>query len=216
MESPILMAFVLGIVSACSFPLGALTSAFWKPSDRALAVLLAFGGGALLAALTMDLVGAALDRGDFWFLAPGCILGSVLFIQLNHLVNARGGFLRKTSTTFNYIRSRERHKFKRVASHIGRIDIFQDLPPQELEELAAAVFSREYRKGTTLYHQNDPSSQLYIIETGAVEVLDPQKGMHPFHRPRQNDAFGRLGNPARDGSGHHNRYAPLDPPASGF
>ena len=48
---------------------------------------MAFGGGALLAALTIDLVGAALSRGHFYPLAAGCILGGLLFIALNRVVN---------------------------------------------------------------------------------------------------------------------------------
>ena len=55
-DSSIYIAFSYGIISACSLPLGCLTTLFWKPSDRAIAFLMAFGGGALLAALTIDLV----------------------------------------------------------------------------------------------------------------------------------------------------------------
>jgi len=89
----------MGIVSAVSLPLGALSAMRWKPSDRAQAVLMAVGGGALLAALTIDLVGSALAQGHFYFLAVGAVLGGLLFIGLNQLVNRHGGFLRKTSTT---------------------------------------------------------------------------------------------------------------------
>jgi len=49
-EPHIFIAFIIGIVSACSLPLGTITSVFWKPGDRAIAFLMAFGGGALLAA----------------------------------------------------------------------------------------------------------------------------------------------------------------------
>src|SRR5262245_21396961 len=80
-------AFIVGIVSACSFPLGALTAAVWKPKDWALAFLLAFGGGTLLAALTIDLVGSALAKGHFSTLALEGITGELLFIGLNQGVN---------------------------------------------------------------------------------------------------------------------------------
>lgn len=52
---------MMGLISVCSLPLGTLTSAVWKPGNRALAVLMAFGSGALLAALTIDLIGSALE-----------------------------------------------------------------------------------------------------------------------------------------------------------
>ena len=91
----ILVAFIIGIFSACSLPLGTITSAFWKPGDRAIAFLMAFGGGALLAALTIDLVGSALEKGHFHILALGCIIGSLLFIGLNRIINDHGGFYEK-------------------------------------------------------------------------------------------------------------------------
>ena len=56
-------------------------------TERTVAFLMAFGGGALLAALTLDLVGSALALGHFPALAIGCVLGGLLFIGLNHVVN---------------------------------------------------------------------------------------------------------------------------------
>ena len=52
------MAFIFGLLSACSFPLGALSSSVWKPRDRSLAFLLRVWRR-ILAALTIDLVAPA-------------------------------------------------------------------------------------------------------------------------------------------------------------
>jgi|GEM_PF-4025786 zinc transporter ZupT len=62
-EPLVFKALIVGVISACSLPMGAVTSFFWKPGDRTVAFLMAGGGGALLAALTIDLVGEALERG---------------------------------------------------------------------------------------------------------------------------------------------------------
>ncbi len=78
-ESHIFLAFIIGLISALSLPLGTITSAFWKPGDRVMAFLMAFGGGALLAALTIDLVGSALKKGHFQVLAIGCIFRSFFY-----------------------------------------------------------------------------------------------------------------------------------------
>ena len=40
-------------MSACSLPLGTLTTLIWRPDDRSVGILMSFGGGALLAALTI-------------------------------------------------------------------------------------------------------------------------------------------------------------------
>ena len=59
-------AFWVGVVAAVSLPLGALTSRWWVPEERTVAALMAFGGGALLAALSVDLVAPALEDGHFY------------------------------------------------------------------------------------------------------------------------------------------------------
>lgn len=98
-ESILLTALLMGVVSASSLPLGAITANFWRPSDRINAQIMAFGGGALLAALTIDLVASAVSKGHFYPLAAGAVIGGLLFLMLNQIVNDYGGFLRKASTT---------------------------------------------------------------------------------------------------------------------
>ena len=188
----IFIAFIIGIVSACSLPLGAITSAFWKPGDRAIAFLMAFGGGALLAALTIDLVGSALKKGHFHILSVGCIVGSFLFIGLNHIINEHGGFLRKASTTVYHIRRKGRKRFKRILSHVRRIDLFNNLPEKEAEELISCFIRQEYHKGATLYQKNDSCKHLYIIESGKIDLLDPKEDMRPFSNLEKNDVFARM------------------------
>jgi zinc transporter ZupT len=80
-------AFIAGIISSCSMPLGAVTALFWKPKNRALAFLIAFGGGALLGAVTIDLIGSAKEKGHIWELIVGSIIGSLFFTFVNQMVN---------------------------------------------------------------------------------------------------------------------------------
>jgi zinc transporter ZupT len=76
LEPKTLEALVVGLISGASLPLGAMTSLFWTPGRRVLAFLMAFGGGALLAALTIDLVASSVAKGHFPALAAGCIGGA--------------------------------------------------------------------------------------------------------------------------------------------
>lgn len=92
LESIPFQAFVFGIISAASLPLGAIAARLWTPENRSVAALMAFGAGALLSALTIDLVGEALRKGQFYPLAAGCILGGILFVVLNQIVNNKGSF----------------------------------------------------------------------------------------------------------------------------
>lgn len=185
-------AFLMGLISACSLPLGAVTSVFWRPTDRTVAFLMAFGGGALLAALTIDLVGSAVARGHFYFLAFGCILGGLLFVALNEIVNDYGGFLRKASTTVYHLRRKEHRWFKRVFSGLGRLDIFKEISSSEFKGLATYIRSETYKQGNWIFRPGDPSDALYVVADGEVELLIPKNQNRFRERLYRNDAFGRL------------------------
>ena len=183
-------AFWMGILSAVSLPLGALTARFWTPGDRATAVLMAFGGGALLAALTIDLVGAALERGHFNTLAVGAVCGGLLFVALNLLVNDFGGFVRKTSTTFYHLRRQEHRQLKRVMDQVTRTELFQALEDADCKVLAASARSQDYPCGSVIFEAADPADAAYILVSGTVEIYDAADRSRPLARLGPNEIFG--------------------------
>ena len=185
-------AFIAGIISSCSMPLGAVTALFWKPKNRVLAFLIAFGGGALLGAVTIDLVGSAKEKGHIVELIVGSIIGSLFFTFVNQIVNNSGGFLRKPSTTLAYLTEQESRRFEQKISQLKRLEIFQDLPQQWRQKLAEYLRVAHYAKGTTLYRPGDRSESLYIIDQGKIDLLDPQTGFNPFKHLVTNDIFGKL------------------------
>ena len=76
--------------------------------------------GALLAALSVELVAPTLDalgepagehgdpHSDFFALLGGCVAGGLLYFLLDQLVNMGGGFLRRTATSVTYLRKLRR------------------------------------------------------------------------------------------------------------
>ncbi|WP_029897991.1 hypothetical protein [Desulfohalovibrio reitneri] len=73
-------AFWFGALSAASLPLGAALGILWKrPSARAISAIMAFGAGSLLAALALELVAPALERGGYTPLAIGAVAGGCSF-----------------------------------------------------------------------------------------------------------------------------------------
>lgn len=191
-ESLVLTAFLLGLVSAVSLPLGTISSAFWRPSDRVIAFLMAFGGGALLAALTIDLVASSLEKGQFTPLALGCILGGLLFVLLNELVNDYGGFVRKASTTIYYLRKESSRGAIAMLVDLKEPSIFKGLSTKEYRALAASLVRRHYKKGELIYPEGDPAEALYMVNTGEVELLDPQHDMIPSATATKYESFGWL------------------------
>ena len=185
-------AFYMGLVSALSLPLGAITAIYWRPGDRTAAALVAFGGGALLAALSIDLVVPAFNRGQYYPLAFGCVVGGLLFFVLNEILNDYGGFLRSASATIYHLRHKEHQRYRRILSNLGRIDIFRNLPVEDFKRLAHAIRSRRCLQGELLYQLGDPSDALYIVSTGEIELLDPQRNMRRFESLGRGNAFGRM------------------------
>jgi len=189
-ESIVATALLMGLISAMSLPLGALTSTVWRPTDRSMAVLMAFGGGALLAALTIDLVGSAVERGYFYALAIGALIGGGLFLFLNQVVNDYGGFLRKASTTIYYLRRKQHQRIRQITRQMNQVDLFEDLETRDFKALAASVRTEQYRKGHTIYQAGDPPESVYIVESGVVELFDPQHDSRPVESLGKNDVFG--------------------------
>jgi CRP-like cAMP-binding protein len=192
LETVFWSAFIAGIISACSMPLGSVTALFWHPKNRMLAFLIAFGGGALLSALVIDLVGNAREKGHILELIFGSIIGSLFFTLVNQIVNNSGGFLRKPSTLLAYITQQESRRLERRIAQLKRLEFFQDLPAQWRQKLANFLQVTSCLKGATLYRQGDPSESLYIIDKGKINLLDPQADLTPFKHLVTNDIFGKL------------------------
>ena len=185
-------ALVIGMVSACSMPLGSLTALIWTPKNRALAFLMAFGGGALLAALVIDLVGSATEKGHILELVIGSISGSFFFSLINQLVNSSGGFLRKPSTTLSHLKQQERSRFIESCSRLKNIQLFRNSSLALRQQIAQIVLIASLPKGTILYRPEDPSESLYIIQQGKVELLDPLNESQPFMTITAEEIFGQF------------------------
>jgi len=172
-DSIVYTALAFGLISACSLPLGTLTTLFWKPSDRSIAFLMSFGGGALLAALILDSVAGTVAKGDFYPLAAGCIVGGAIFVGLNSIINDFGGFVRKASTTMYHLRKQEYRKFKQILSMARRADVFRGLSDSDFKVLAASIHNQDVKKGEIIFTRGDPCDNLYFIAEGTVTILDP-------------------------------------------
>ncbi len=179
-------AFVIGLVSAAPLGLGALTARFWKPTNFVLGLLTAFGAGALLSAVTIDIVAPSVELGEFGWLAVGAVIGGLVFEGLNRTINARGGFLRKASTSITFLRDREQRRRRRILEGLERIDIFDGLPDRELDAIAKAFRTVRLDPGEALYRHGDPCEHLNVLATGEVSLTTPDGTvvLHPF------EAFG--------------------------
>ncbi len=173
-----LIALMWGCISAVSLPIGAVIGLWLSPKRRITSALMAFGGGALLFALTIELFAHALHRShegdDLWIILAamiGAILGGLLFVLLNQILNDRGAFLRKASLIKKHILKSKRVRAEKLIRALSRIKILQVLPAEEVVNLVPRVKNRKFSAGEVVFRQGDTASDLYFIINGFVQVV---------------------------------------------
>jgi zinc transporter ZupT len=165
-------AFLFGIISAVSLPLGALLALKWTPKPKVLASMMAIGAGALLAALTIDLVAVSVAKGHFYPLAIGMIAGGLFFVLLNKIVNSKGGFLRKTATILTHITAKHTTREKKLYQQLSKVKFFHNLSPSKVQLIIPYLHRYLYRQGKIMVHDGDPGDLFFIIESGEAIVMD--------------------------------------------
>jgi len=179
-----LWAFILGGISAISLPLGSLLGISWEPKPAITASLTAFGAGALLAALSVELIaptvmefvgqvpGDYVDHGwkPFAFLFGGCVIGGIFFVILNELLNSSGGYLRKMSTVITQINHNNRLRYSRILKKMGNVRIFRFISSEHIQTLIKHISHISFKSGDILFHRGEISDRLYIIEKGKIEL----------------------------------------------
>jgi zinc transporter ZupT len=147
-------------------------------------VLAAFGAGALLAALSVELIaptsmavtGTGRDdpeaRAAFRALILGCVGGGLLYVGLDYLVNRKGGFLRRPSTLLRYYRGQDRKDQEAILERLATIPVFADFPAESIEDLLELLEFVEYEDGAIVFEEGDRAEHvLVLLEGGLVADL---------------------------------------------
>ena len=175
-------AFLWGIISAVSLPIGALLGLLTRPSRRVTSALMAFGAGALLFALTIELFSESLHlAGEYgnkvvYTTIAGAVAGGLLFDLLNQLLNNQGAFLRKFVTTRKHLVRLKRKMARRLINELSRVRLLQSLPPDQIASLIPNMKREAFDPGEVIFRQEDIGSTLYFIVSGEVEILRSDDG----------------------------------------
>jgi zinc transporter ZupT len=73
-------AAIYGLLASSSFVVGVLLGLATKPPRRLLAVIIAFGAGVLVSALTFDLMCEAFERETGAYAIGGFLVGAVIYV----------------------------------------------------------------------------------------------------------------------------------------
>ncbi|MCF6286991.1 MAG: cyclic nucleotide-binding domain-containing protein [Candidatus Hydrogenedentes bacterium] len=170
-------ALLWGLGSAVSLPLGAMLGLWWKPRRRLGSAFTAFGAGALLFALTIELFGHVPhhveEHGYIVFLATlvGAVSGGVTFDVLNQYLNNRGAFLRRLSSARSYVFRVRMARTHELVKELSRVDVLRQVPPELMAKLIDEVEEECLLPGHVIFRQGDEATAMYFIVSGEVEIL---------------------------------------------
>jgi CRP-like cAMP-binding protein len=171
MSNALLIAAGAGALCAAALPLGSWIGLAARPGARLTSALMAFGAGALLFALSVEIVAESLDHSGFLPLAVGAMIGGGIFQLANQLLGKRGAFLRKVSVAARYLTSEKQRNADALLPRLARIDLLKVLDPDELARVVASVREVELEAGADLFLQGEAGNSLYLVEEGTVAVL---------------------------------------------
>ncbi len=181
----LLWAIALGAISAVSLPLGSVVGLQTNPRPAVISLLAAFGAGALIAALAVELVAPTVlalqhpahpathgnPSANFYALVLGAAAGGALFSLLDRLVNARGGFLRRTSATIGYLTARKRDRELAMLKALAAFPLLKDLPPEHVNSLVGMIRGVSYSDGEVIARAGEAATELLFLTEGTVAAV---------------------------------------------
>lgn len=178
--SDALLAGALAGLAAFSLPLGAVVSVVFRPPTRLVAIVMAFGSGALIHAVVTELAvhpatemvaQHGYEAVFTWLvLAVGFLLGGLLYVGVNWLVERGGGGLHRRRRVRTQALEEKRTRAAPILEALSRSEIARCLSPDEAEEILPFLRRVEVRPGEVVFRRGDPSDALYLVERGAFEV----------------------------------------------
>ncbi|MCK6440610.1 MAG: cyclic nucleotide-binding domain-containing protein, partial [Planctomycetes bacterium] len=180
-------ALLLGGISAISLPLGSALGLMVTPRPKVTAALTAFGGGALFCALAIELVAPTASaltepaqhghnpHDAMYGLLSGMLGGGILFFMLDQIINAHGGFLRKTASTIAYMSMRRKQRDEKVLRQLSAVSILREVPLSGVNKLVNLVRPRTFETGEKLFEQGDAGDALYFIVDGRIGLEENGK-----------------------------------------
>ena len=180
-------ALILGTLCGLSLLIGAVLGIVWKPKPSVTSALTAFGAGALLAALSLELVAptamAVLEQGEghassdghsavtaMIALLLGSVAGGVLFVVFDQMLNASGGYLRKAATAISYLSNRRKKRIAQMLDRLGHIAFIRNIPSDQIPLLINAVRPVTFKQGACLFNRGDVGDRMYFLEQGTIAL----------------------------------------------
>mmetsp|Transcript_48442 Transcript_48442/g.139302 ORF Transcript_48442/g.139302 Transcript_48442/m.139302 type:complete len:786 (-) Transcript_48442:197-2554(-) len=170
-------SFYWGLISALSLNIGSIIGVSCLPSKKVRAILMAFGGGALLFALSIELFGRVLNKAaaddttaPVWVMEGTAVIGGCFFAFLNYALNKFGADFRKESTSKSRFARLRRMLMQRLAARLTKIPFFSVLDLDEIKDLIqCAMFKQRFSAGEVIFSEDDADGIFFIL-SGEVHL----------------------------------------------
>jgi zinc transporter ZupT/CRP-like cAMP-binding protein len=180
----VLESFLWGFMSATSLLIGSTIGVTCLPRKQVRAILMAFGGGALLFALSIELFGHALHRSEesgenlpVWTMFASSIAGGLLFAGLNKVLNEHGAAVRKQSTWRTRFLNLRALMAGRMAARLLRVPLFQEMESSDIAQLVqTSMYKEQYRAGDIIVSSEKRNCGLYFVLSGQVRLQISEGG----------------------------------------
>lgn len=179
--SKILGAALMATLAMTSLIIGVVIGLYGRPSRRTNAIIMAFGTGALIQALALELAFEGAERlivedhlsgiASWCWIAAGFITGGVLYYLGNRWLERYGAALRHPALAKLYLLRQKREHSAELLSRLAQVDLLRSLPPEEMEAVLLCVQPVPVAAGEIIFHQGDAGDALYLISQGKVEVF---------------------------------------------
>ena len=174
----------LSLLAMSALVAGAMMGIYLRPSERTNAIIMAFGTGALIQALSIDLAyhGAyrlieQIHYSGFsaWVLvALGFFLGGFIYYLTNKVLEKRGAAIRQPALAKFYFLQQKREEKSLILEQLSNVELLRSLPPEDMEFVLESVTPVSLPADQFIFHKGDDADGLYLIVEGQVHILDQQ------------------------------------------
>jgi CRP-like cAMP-binding protein/zinc transporter ZupT len=175
-----ILAGGLAGLAALSLPLGAVINVLFRPAARVVAIVMAFGSGALIHAVVTEL---AVDPANVlvgvhhfapfqgWLiLAGGFLAGGLLYVGINEVVSKMGGGFHWRHRLRKKALEQKRADATPILEALSRSPIARRLSPADAESVLPFIHALDVPAGTAVYRPGEASDAMYIVASGTFEL----------------------------------------------
>lgn len=173
-------AALLALLAMVSLIVGVAVGLYLKPSRRMNAIIMAFGTGALIQALALELAYEGAERlvaGGSWsglaawaWVSAGFVVGGILYYEGNRRLDHYGAALRHPALASLYFLRKKQEQSAGMLARLARADILRSLPPGDMRHVLHCVEQTGVPAGSVVFRQGDPADAFFLLDEGSVEV----------------------------------------------